>query len=170
MDTALKGSIWHQFGAAIDTLHDAINLCPDDLWAAALWKDPDDARYGQFWFIAYHTLFWTDLYLLGDYKSFAPPPPFKRGVLPENPYTKDQIRAYLAACRSKCQATLEGLTDEQANRVCTFDWIEASYLEMQLYSLRHVQEHAAQLNLMLGQHDVSGMDWIPQARQVVSNE
>jgi hypothetical protein len=35
---------------------------------------------------------------------------------------------------------------------------------MQLYSMRHVQEHAAQLNLMLGENGVTGMDWIAQAR------
>lgn len=164
MDTRLKASIWHQYGAALDTLEDAINLCPDHLWAAALWKDAEDARYGQFWFIVYHTLFWTDLYIFGSYPDFVPPPPFKRGVLPEIPYTKAQICQYLDECRGKCQATIEGLTDEQAHRLCKFNWIEASYLEMLLYSMRHVQEHAAQLNLMLGQHDIQGMDWIAQAR------
>jgi hypothetical protein len=164
MDSRLKTSLWQQFGAAIDTLEDAINLCPDYLWTAALWKDTEDARYGQFWFIAYHTLFWTDLYLAGYYEGFTPPPPFIRGKLPENPYTKDQIRAYLKQCRQKCQSTIEELTDEQAYRPCKFEWVEASYWEMQLYSMRHVQEHAAQLNLLLGQHDVTGMDWIVQAK------
>jgi hypothetical protein len=164
MDTMLKSSIWHQFGAAIDTLEDAINLCPDHLWTAQLWKDPEDARFGQFWYIAYHTLSWTDLYLYGSYDSFAPPPPFIRGRLPEKPYTKDQILTYLHQCRSKCQSTIETMTDEKANQICTFGWIEATYLEMQLYSMRHVQEHAAELNMLLGQHDVTGMDWIPQAR------
>jgi hypothetical protein len=164
MDASLKTSLWEQFGAAIDMFEDAISLCPDHLWTAALWKDPDDARYGQFWFIAYHTLFWLDLYLTSDYKTFAPPPPFTRGKLPDTPYTKAQICAYLAQCRQNCQAIIEGLTDEKANQPCTFDWIEASYLEMQLYNMRHVQEHGAQLNLLLGQHEVTGMDWVTKAR------
>ena len=164
MDVTLKTSIWQQFGAAIDMLTDAINLCPDQLWTTALWKDPDDERYGQFWFIAYHTLFWLDLYLTGYSDGFTPPPPFVRGKLPENPYTKDQIRAYLDQCRQKCQLTIEALTDDKAHQRCKFNWVEASFLEMQLYNMRHVQEHAAQLNLLLGQHDVSGMDWVTQAR------
>ena len=168
MDTLLKTSIWQQFGAAIDMLTDAINLCPDQLWTAALWKDQDDERYGQFWFIAYHTLFWLDLYLTGYSDGFTPPAPFIRGTLPDNPYTKDQIRAYLNQCRQKCQLTIEALTDEKARQRCKFDWVEASFLEMQLYNLRHVQEHAAQLNLLLGQHDVSGMDWVTQARNEAS--
>lgn len=164
MDSLLKTSIWQQFGAAIDMLDDAINLCPDQLWTAALWKDEDDARYGQFWFIAYHTLFWLDLYLTGYSDGFTPPAPFIRGVLPENPYTKGQINIYLKQCRKKCQSTIETLTDDAARQVCKFDWVEASFLEMQLYNMRHVQEHGAQLNLLLGQHGVLGMDWVTQAR------
>jgi len=92
MDTMLKTGIWQQFGAAIDTLDDAINLCPDHLWTVALWKDAEDARYGQFWFIAYHTLFWIDLYLYGSYADFAPPPPFIRGKLPEKRTPKTRFR------------------------------------------------------------------------------
>lgn len=164
MDTDLKTSIWQQFGAAIDTLDDAIQLCPDELWEAVLWKDPDAVGYGQFWFIAYHALFWLDLYLTGASEGFAPPASFIRGKLPEKLYTKEQVSTYLNQCRRKCQSTIEGLTDEKAHQHCTFEWVEASYLEMQLYSMRHIQEHAAQLNFMLGQHGVSGMDWIPKAR------
>jgi hypothetical protein len=164
MDTSLKTLIWQQFGASIDMLNDAISLCPDHLWTAILWKDPDGEAYGQFWFVAYHTLFWLDLYLTGSSDSFAPPAPFIRGSLPEKPYTKDQVRTYLDQCRRKCQSTFEALTDEKAFQRCTFDWIEASFLEMQLYNMRHVQEHASQLNLLLGQYNVPGVDWVTRAR------
>lgn len=169
MDTALKNMVWQQMGAAIDTLDDAISLCPDPLWAAVLWKDPDDAQYGQFWFVAYHTIFWLDLYLSGaTYEGFKPPAPFIRGRLPDQPYTKVQLRAYLDQCRRKCQMTFEALTDEQASQRLTYEWFEASYLEMQLYSMRHLQEHAGQLSLLLGQHGVEGMDWITNARERAS--
>ena len=168
MDTMLKTSVWQQFGAAIDMFSDAISLCPDHLWTAVLWNDPEDARYGQFWFIAYHTLFWLDLYLTGSSEGFAPPAPFIRGKLPEQPYTKDQICAYLDQCRRKCQSTIESLTDEKAHQICTFKWMEPTFLELQLYSMRHVQEHAAQLNLFLGEKGVSGQDWVAKARDKAS--
>lgn len=48
MDIGLKTMVWRQFGAAIDMLNDAIELCPDHLWTVALWEDTDDTRYGQF--------------------------------------------------------------------------------------------------------------------------
>ena len=159
-----KTSTWKQFGAAIDMLRDAISLCPDHLWTVILWKDPNDERYGQFWFVAYHTLRWLDLFLTGTQEGFAPPSPFILGKLPERPYTKDQILEYLDACRDRCQSTIEGLTDEKAQQRCVFDWMEPSFLELQMYSMRHVQEHAAQLSLVLGQHDVTGLDWIASAR------
>jgi hypothetical protein len=168
MDTTLKTSVWQQFGAAIDTLDDAISACPDALWTAVLWDDQDDPRYGQFWFVAYHTLFWLDLYLTGTSEGFAPPAPFIRGALPEKPYSKDEVSAYLKQCRQKCQSVIEGLTDEKAYQICTFNWMEPTFLELQLYSMRHVQEHAAQLSLLLGQNGISGPDWVAKARGIAS--
>jgi hypothetical protein len=168
MDTILKTGVWQQFGAALDMFDDAINLCPDDLWTAVLWKDEEDARYGQFWFIASHTLTWLDLFLTGSSEGFLPPPPFLRGRLPDTPYTKADIFAYLNQCRQKAQATIEGLTDETAYRICKFEWMEPTFLELQLYSMRHIQEHGAQLNLFLGQHDITGMDWVAKAREKTS--
>ena len=164
----LRTMLWQQYGAAIDMFADAIDLCPDHLWTTVLWKDEEDERFGQFWFVAYHTLRWLDLYLTGTKEGFAPPAPFLQGRLPEQPYTKDQIRVYLDHCRSKCQSVIEALTDEKAQQRCTFEWMEPSFLELQLYCMRHVQEHAGQLSLVLGQHDVSGMDWVAKARDTAS--
>lgn len=165
MDKTLTTSIWQQFGAAIDTLEDAINLCPESLWTGVLWHDADDSRYGNFWYIAYHTLSWLDLFLTGSSEGFAPPAPFIRGVLPEKPYTREDILNYLSQCRQKSRTIIEALTDEQAYRVCKFEWMEPTFLELQLYSMRHIQEHAAQLNYFLGQHGVTGQDWVAKARE-----
>jgi hypothetical protein len=164
MKIECRESLWNQFGAAIDTLSDAIHLCPENLWTVQMWKDPEDDRYGQFWFIAYHSLFWLDLFLTGTKENFTPPPQFIRGKLPDKPYTKDQIVTYLNFCRKKSQSTIEGLTDERAQQICIFEWMEPSFFELLLYCMRHLQEHAAQLSFVLGQHDVSGMDWVASAR------
>lgn len=164
MDNRLKASIWQQYGAALDTLDDALRLCPDHLWTVQLWNDDEDARYGQFWFIAYHTLFWTDLFLTGSMSGFKPPSPFIRGQLPETPYSQEQVKTYLDQCRTKGKAAIEELTDEQAYQICTFEWMQPTFLELQIYSFRHIQEHAAQLNLVLGEHGVTGQDWVAQAR------
>jgi len=164
MNTHLKTSLWNQYGAAIDTLDDAIGLCPDPLWTAVLWRDDEDARFGQLWFVAYHTLFGLDLFLTGSSEGLLPPAPFVRGRLPDEPYAKDHVRAYLLHCREKCRTTIEALTDERARERCPFPWMEPTFLELQLYCMRHIMEHAGQLGYFLGQQGVAGMDWVSQAR------
>jgi hypothetical protein len=37
-------------------------------------------------------------------------------------------------------------------------------VELLLYNMRHVQEHAAHLNLFLGQRTGSGPGWVTRAR------
>jgi hypothetical protein len=170
MSLPWKTIIWQQFGAAIDTLDDALRACPDDLWRAQLWDKPSERpEYSQFWYRVYHALFWLDLYLTGAEEGFAPPAPFtliemEEDDLPERPYTKDELQAYLEYGRRKCQATIEALTDETAQRRCRFAWGEVSFVELQLYNMRHVQEIAAQLSLMLGQKGVSVQDSVATAR------
>jgi hypothetical protein len=171
MNIPWRTIIWQQFGAAIDMLDNAIRACPADLWCECLWRNPADRPgYSQFWYVAYHALFWLDLYLTGAEEGFAPPAPFtlvemdSAGLLPDRAYTPAELQAYLAHCRRKCQATLDGLTDETAQRRCRFSWGEVSFVELQLYSMRHVQEHAAQLSLLLGQKVGSAPDWKPTAR------
>ena len=172
MDTTWRTIIWQQFGAAIDMLDNALRACPDPLWRDRLWNNPSEQpESSQFWYIAYHTLFWLDFYLSGSVEGFAPPAPFTldeldpAGLLPERPYTRDELQAYLDQGRKKCQATLEALTDEKARQRCGFAWGEVSFAELLLYNMRHVQEHAAQLNLILGQRLGSAPGWVTQAKR-----
>ena len=172
MNIPWRNIIWQQFGAAIDDLDNALRACPDDLWHGRLWDDPQEEKFflPEFWYVVYHALFWLDLYLTGAEEGFVPPPPFllveqnEEGPLPEKPYTKDELAAYLRACRQRCQATIEGLTDEAAQRLCRFGWGEVTFVELLLYNMRHVQGHAAQLNLMLGQQTGSAPVWVTEAQ------
>jgi hypothetical protein len=166
MSVPWKTIIWQQFGAAIDMLGNALRACPDHLWRDSLWDDLDGVEYTESWFVIYHALFWLDLYLSGSRREgFVPPAPFIAGSLLEKPYTKDELQAYLEHCRQKCQATFETLTDEKADQRCEFPWgEEVSFAELQLYNMRHVQEHASQLNLHLGQKVGSAPDWVARAK------
>lgn len=171
MDTNLKTSLWRQFGASIDYLAANIRACPDHLWLAPLYDDPHGVpAFAQFWYRAYHTLFWLDLYLYGAEEGFAPPAPYALieqddgWLLPERPYTKDEVLAYLDYGREKCRETIESLTAETVQRRHVFGWGQCSFLELLIYNLRHVQEHAAQLNLFLGQNGVYTPDYATQLR------
>ena len=165
--------LWRQFGAAIDMLSDTLRDCPDELWEKRLWEDQPDqwvaAGFSAFWYLGYHTLFWLDLYLTGAEEGFAPPEPFdlvemeSDEVLPRT-YTREELLGYLDYCRRKCQATIGTLSTEQAYQLCRFPWGELPFAELQLYSLRHVQEHGAQLRLFLGQQAGKPAGWKSQAQ------
>jgi hypothetical protein len=149
-----------QYMVAIDSLEGALRGCPDDLWAARLWPDEPDqwvaAGFSSFWYVAYHTLFWLDLYLSGAEEGFVPPAPFDlvemaAGEALPRTYTRDELLGYLDHCRQRCRETIAALTPEAAARPCSFPWGELTYAELQLYNMRHVEEHAAQLHMFLGQ-------------------
>jgi len=163
-----NSALCRQFDVAINDLETAIQACPDTLWTQRLWRVPPDdpipLGFAEFWHVAYHALFWLDLYLTGSREEdFTPPAPFvwveidPVWVLPDRPYTKEELLAYLTSLRHRCRATLIALTDEQARRVVDYPWAagkSVSYFELQLYNMRHAQEHAAQLSLFLGENTV----------------
>ena len=166
--------LWRQFGAAIDALGNALRDCPDELWEVRLWEDQPDqwvaAGFSAFWYLGYHALFWLDLYLTGAEEGFAPPEPFdlvemEPGEALPRTYTRAELLGYLETCRRKCQETIGALTIEGARRTCRFPWGELPFAELQLYNLRHVQEHAAQLSLFLGQQAGKSTRWVPQVEE-----
>jgi hypothetical protein len=159
MDAHSKDMAWRQLGAAIEMLENAMRACPDQLWI-------DRSQRPEFWYLAFHTLFFLDLYLSESVEGFVPPEPFtldeldRSGVLPERVYTNDELQAYLEHGREKCRAKLAGLTEEEAGRRCGFPWLDISVSELFLYNMRHVQHHAAQLNLILRQKTDSAPRWV----------
>lgn len=159
MDKFSKDIIRRQFGAAITTLENAIKNCPDDLWG-------DETSEEKYWYRAFHTLFWLDYYLSGDTKNFVPPAPFgleeldPAGVLPPRVFSKEELLTYLNHGRKKCYDTINNMTDELAEQKFKFGKVDLTFAELLLYNLRHVQHHAAQLNLILRQQYDLGSKWI----------
>lgn len=159
----IRTALWNQFGAAIQTLENAITACPEAIWA-------DRSAKPQYWFLAYHTIFWLDLYLSDTYESFVLPAPFTLNemddalVFPEKPYTKEELLTYLAHCRTKFHAKIEALTEETARQRFVLESMDYNVVELMLYNMRHVQHHAAQLNLILRQRTDSAPGWVSGAR------
>lgn len=157
-----KEMLWRQFAIAIDSFGDALRACPNDLWETPLWNDAPDQwvaqGFSQYWYLCYHTLFWLDLYLTGAEEGFFPHEPFdlvemaEGEVLPQV-YSREELIGYFEFCRQRCHDIILGMTSEEANRICAFAWGEVSYAELMLYTMRHVQEHAAQLHMFLGQQE-----------------
>jgi uncharacterized damage-inducible protein DinB len=159
-----RSAIRQQFHAAIDMLDNAIKACPDSVWSGQ--------GRGAFWYIAFHVLFFLDLYLSSEDESrFHPPSPFGLTelddvvVVPEPAYSKDELLVYLEHCRRKLDTVMAGMTEAWAGEPCPFDYRAMSNGELLLYNMRHVQHHAAQLNLRLRQTTDSAPDWVSKGGQ-----
>ena len=73
MDKTWKVVTWHQFGATITMLENAIRACLDELWCEHLHSESlPHSDFSEFWYVAYHTLFWLDFYLSESIEGFTP--------------------------------------------------------------------------------------------------
>lgn len=171
MEMTWQSSVKRQFGAAIDMLENALRACPDALWQARLYEEravqPD---FAAFWYIAYHALFWLDFYLSETAVAFTPPAPFtlaelEPGAFPERVYTKAELLAYVAHGRHKLHTTLATLSDPLAPQQVRPGWPDMSVAELLLYNMRHIQEHAAQLSLFLGQNAAAAPGWVAKGKR-----
>jgi DinB family protein len=162
-----KNTIRSQLNAALAMFNDAVIQCPDPNWAGNVGNH-------AFWHVAYHTLFFTDLYLGRDDESFEPPefyredyhflgkkpfPPYEE-VVADQPYTKDTILEYVEICRSKAPEAIASETAESLAGPSGFFWYEVPRAELYLISIRHVQHHAAQMSLYLRKVAGIGIDWV----------
>lgn len=160
----MNRELWDQFGAAIDMLDNAMAACPDEVWGSR-------RESAEFWYLAYHTLFFLDYYLSESADGFTPPAPFTlaeldpAGVLPERVYSRAELRAYLEHGRRKCRRVIESLTEARAREPRVFGSLSCSLAELLLYNLRHVQHHAGQLHLLLRQRTDSAPRWVARAKE-----
>ncbi len=163
MDTDLKQIIWNQFGASIDMLENAIKDCPDKVWG-------DKPGFHEYWYIAYHTLFFLDYYMSETERDFAPPQPFTldeldpAGVLPDRVYSKNELLKYLEYGREKSRKAFKAMTDEKSKQPCGFERKDFSVVELYMSNMRHNQHHAAQLNLLLRQKIDSAPRWVSKTK------
>ncbi len=164
MESSWNRMMWQQLGAAIDMLENAIKACPPAVWG-------DRTLKPEFWYVAYHTLFFLDYYLAESQSEFAPPAPFTlseldpSGLMPDRVYSQEELLTYLEHGRDKARSRLAALTDSEAASDSGFARRDMSVMELWMYNMRHVQHHAAQLNVLLRQTTDSAPEWVSKARQ-----
>jgi hypothetical protein len=159
MSEKIQDVLLSQFGASLQMLGNAIRACPSEVWG-------DEISYYEFWYYAYHTIFWTDFYLSNmPEEEFVPPAPFTLGefeadVLPPRVYNQAELLVYLEFVQTKCRTHISSLTAESMLQHLKIGQRDYGLLEWLLYNLRHVQHHAAQLNLLLRQRIGSAPNWV----------
>lgn len=172
MEVMWRNTLWRQFGAAMDMLENSIRACPDELWRARLWNNPTHPEFAEFWYLAYHALFWLDFYLSEDPETFSPPAPYTTsefdmdGALPDGVYSRDELQTYLQYGRDKCRARIKS-ADLLAPQRCRPNNPDMTIAELLIYNLRHVHEHAAQLSMLLGQKLGSAPDWVGRTKNAL---
>lgn len=157
----LQAVLKSQYHASLAMLLDAIESCPADLWTS-------DAYTNPYWQVAYHALFYTDLYLQPGESEFTPweqhrPEhhrfgPRSEGTGPLIPYTSAEVAEY---CR-RCDATVDAAVDrlDLSAPECGFSWYQMPKLEHQLLNLRHLHHHCGQLADRLRQVAGRGLRWV----------
>jgi len=159
IQTALKG----QYHAALAMLRDAVEKCPPDLWNDGFHPTP-------FWRVAYHTLYFTDLYLRQTLEGFRPwalhrgehhdlPWPPGSGAKIDDPYTPAEILDYWRIVDGSVDAAVDRL---DLSAPCSgVPWHPTiPKLDHQLHNLRHVQHHAALLAGRLRRERGLEVDWV----------
>ena len=92
------------------------------------------------------------------------------GVLPDRIYLKDELLGFLEYGRNKARERIARLTPEGAAQRCDYGWFQPTLLEALLYNMRHVQHHAAQLNLILRQMTDAAPKWVATGDTNLTND
>jgi hypothetical protein len=156
-----------QYEAALAMLKDAIVSCPAEHWEKKVANNP--AR-----FVAFHTLYWTDVYLSRNQAAFkshefviegrgAPPSvPLREGKLPPG-LTQPRAIEYADCCIDKARTVLAGASEADLAGDSGFGR-PFSRAEMHIYNIRHIQHHtgalAAHIRRLTPEFPNDGMDWI----------
>lgn len=167
-DSRIRQSTLRQYRAGLDMLRSAVESCPEDLWFATEYRN-------RFWHIAYHSLFYTHLYVQPSEGDFQPwsrhvpnsnylgPRPWAKDEtfkIPET-YTKSDVQEYAALCLAEVEKQVPLIRFEDSSG---FSWLPFDKLELQFYNVRHLQHHTGQLIERLRTSANIGVSWIGSAR------
>lgn len=151
-----------QFEASLAMLNQCVRLCPPEHWEGMI-------ANGTFRMIAYHTLFFADLYLSPREDAFelrdlhqrggAAPAEWERKPedrvdgAPRIGLPKDDTLGYVDICRAKMLEVVASETPASLEGPSGFSWLPISRGELHLYNIRHVQHHTGQMSAYLRRVD-----------------
>lgn len=155
-----KEIIKSQYLAALEMLRQAMVECPESIWFDAEYTKP-------VWHIVFHVLFYTHFYLLPCEDDFSPWEKHRDeftslGTPEENlekgkAYTRAELLEYHDLC---CEQVEEQVNSMDLEAESGFYWLPFDKLELQIYNIRHVQQHAGELFERLGQVLEVELNWV----------
>lgn len=154
----IKNVLQSQFLASLAMLKQAVVKCPPEAW-----DDPRDRD--RFWFIAYHALRFAHQYLNAGEKGF-PRWEHRRHSAPGRPFLKEEILERLGRVE---QDVIEQIPIMDLDAPTGATGALANKLELQIYNIRHIQQHAGELYERLSPYDLK-LEWASQRYGVVPRE
>jgi hypothetical protein len=145
-----------QYRAALEMLRGAIDGFPGELWNAT-------DHGNRTWRIAYHALFYADLYLSPSEEEFAgwehaiPHANFMDAPIGERHNTGEELLDYADTIATRLGQAIAALPMERASG---FEWLPFSRLELHIYNIRHIKHHAGQLIERLRASGEQGVEWV----------
>ncbi|MBI5943731.1 MAG: hypothetical protein HY864_05130 [Chloroflexi bacterium] len=146
----IKHILQSQYLLALAMLKQAIVKCPPEAWDDANDKD-------KFWFVAYHTLRYAHQYLKARDKGY---PRWEQRAYskPGKLFTKEEILERLAAVEQDVVTQLAIMNLEEKTGATGH---LANKLELQIYNIRHIQQHAGELYQRLSAYNLK-LEWASQ--------
>jgi len=170
MGSPLNEIILHQFEAAMSTLHQCIQNCPENEWN----KEHPDSPFSQ---VLFHTLIFTDVYLgrseeaikiqefhlqnkeiFRDYEELE-------DRKPVNLYSKEEIERYFKFLIKKGFEEINKETEKTFYGESGFSFRKFPRLELYVYLIRHIQHHAAQLGLRVQLSTGKELKWVGSGKE-----
>lgn len=155
----------NQYQAALQTLGNCIDECPEVLWYGKIANHSFNVS-------AFHAIFFADVYLgnsleeiksqdfhnnnaddFAGYEELSHDPPV-------NIYRKAFVKDYLEFCQSKADFVVANESEESLKRQSGIPWQKLTRAELHIYNIRHIQHHAAQLVLRLRLDSDVDIDWV----------
>jgi len=166
MEDYVRKLLASQYEAALCMLHQCIAACPPEHWDAKI-------ANGTFRWVAYHTLFFTDLYLSPSEAAFELRELHHRGGDEREDVQcpgidQAETLAYLALCRETMLATIAEESCESLEGKSGFSWYPVSRGELHLINIRHIQHHTGALYAYLRRVDKSFQEPINPLRWIGS--
>lgn len=148
MDT--KQILQSQYLAVLAMLKQAIVKCPPEAW-----DNPQDKD--KFWFVAYHTLRYAHQYLKARDKGF---PRWEQRLHSNqgSPFSKEEILERFAMVE---RDVTEQIPIMNLNEKTGVTGHLANKLELQIYNIRHIQQHTGELYERLSAYPVK-LGWASQ--------
>ena len=152
----VKQILTGQYEASLAMLNACIEACPDEHWDGKI-------ANGTFRWVAYHTLFFLDLYLSPSNEAFELRELHERGGDERQPIacpglSKTDMLAYVQICRQKIADALSAESLETLQGPSGFSWYKITRGELHLCNIRHVQHHTGQLSAFLRRIDAACQD------------